>query len=127
MVLMVISMLMFSRSHANSKLLKLLTLYFKSCGLAAKAFDTLHALGMTMSQKWSYDSIERLSARIHKALLEDIAKYPWFGTHDNINIPFRVYEQRLANQSHFDCGMAATIFVIKDPAAICPSNRAFQL
>lgn len=127
MVLMLISMLTFSRSHSNSKLPKLLTVYFKSCGLAAKAFDTLHALGITMSQKWAYDGIERLSSRVRKALLEDIAKYPWFGTHDNINIPFRVYEQRLANQSHFDSGTAATIIVIKDPSAVRPSNRAFQL
>jgi hypothetical protein len=123
---MLISMSTFSRSHANSKLPKLLTIYFKSCGLAAKAFDTLHALGVTMSQKWAYDGIERLSKRVREALLEDIATYPWFGTHDNINIPFRVYEQRLTNQSHFDCGTAATIFVIKDPTAVRPDNRAFQ-
>lgn len=123
---MLISMSTFSRSHANSKLPKLLTIYFKSCGLSAKAFDTLHALGITMCQKWAYDGIERLSARVHKALLEDIAKFPWFGTHDNINIPFRVYEQRLANQSHFDSGTAATILVVKDPTAVRPDNRAFQ-
>jgi hypothetical protein len=123
---MLISMLSFSRSHANSRLPKLLTIYFKSCGLAAKAFDTLHALGITMCQKWAYDGIERLSSRVHKALLDDIAKYPWFGTHDNINIPFRVYEQRLTNLSHFDSGTAATIFVIKDPTAVCPDNRVFQ-
>lgn len=123
---MLISMSAFSRSHANSKLPKLLTIYFKSCGLAAKAFDTLHALGITMCQKWAYDGIERLSGRVHEALLEDIAKYPWFGTHDNINIPFRVYEQRLTNQSHFDSGTAATIFVIKDPLAVRPNNRAFR-
>ena len=116
----------FSRSHANSKLPKLLTIYFKSCGLAAKAFDTLHALGVTMSQKWAYDGIERLSRRVRNSLLEEIATYPWFGTHDNINIPFRVYEQRLTNQSHFDCGTAATIFIIKDPTAVRPDNHAFQ-
>jgi hypothetical protein len=123
---MLISILSFSRSHSNSKLPKLLTIYFKSCGLAAKAFDTLHALGITMCQKWAYDGIERLSERVRKSLHEDISKYPWFGTHDNINIPFRVYEQRLGNQSHFDCGTAATILVIKDPTAIRPSNHAFK-
>lgn len=89
-------------------------------------FDTLHALGITMCQKWAYDGIEQLLARIHKALCDDIANYPWFGTHNNINIPFRVYEQRLSNQSHFDCGTVATIFVIKDLIAICPSNHTFQ-
>jgi hypothetical protein len=43
-----------SHSHHCCKLAKLLTAYFKSCGLATKAFDTLHALGITMSQKWAY-------------------------------------------------------------------------
>jgi hypothetical protein len=93
-----ISMAAFSRSHHRCKLAKLLTIYFKSCGLATKAFDTLHALGITMSQKWAYRAIETLSERIHIALLDDIQQYPWFGCHDNINLPFKVYEQRLNNQ-----------------------------
>jgi hypothetical protein len=40
--------------------------------------------------------------------------------------PFKVYEQRLSNQSHFDSGTAATILVIKDPSAVQPNNLAFQ-
>jgi hypothetical protein len=124
--LAIVSMASFSRSHHRSKLPKLLTVYFKSCGLATKAFDTLHALGITMSQKWAYRGIEQLSGQVRSSLLDEIEKYPWFGTHDNINIAFKVYEQRLNNQSHFDSGTAATIFIIKDPAAISPNNLAFQ-
>lgn len=115
-----------SRSHHRCKLAKLLTVYFKSCGLATKAFDTLHALGITMSQKWAYRAISTLSERIHITLLDDIQRFPWFGCHDNVNLPFKVYEQRLSNQSHFDSGTAATILVIKDPDAVHPNNRAFQ-
>src|SRR6266487_915784 len=95
-----------SRSHHRCKLAKLLTVYFKSCGLATKAFDTLHALGITMSQKWVYDGIETLSSQIQLELLKDIEKFPWFGTHDNVNIPFKIFQQRLNNQSHFDSGTA---------------------
>ena len=116
----------FSHSHHHCKLAKLLTIYFRSCGLATKAFDTLHALGVTMSQKWAYCAIKHLSEQIHITLLEDIERYPWFGCHDNINLPFKVYEQRLTNQSHFDSGTAATILVIKDPSAVWPDNQAFQ-
>ena len=93
-------------------------LYFKSCGLATKAFDTLNALGITMSQQWAYSAIEHLAKCGQLSLQKDIKKYPWFGTHDNINIPLKVYEQTLSNQSHFDSGTAATIIVLKDPAAM---------
>ena len=58
--------------------------------------------------------------------MDDIRRYPWFGCHDNINLPFKVYEQRLSNQSHFDSGTAATVLVIKDPNPVQPNNRAFQ-
>ena len=50
-----------------------------------------------MSQKWSYNGIEALSERAHKAMAEGMAKHPWIGIHDNVNIAFKVYEQRLQN------------------------------
>jgi len=121
-----ISIASLSRSHHHCRLAKQLTIYFKSCELATKAFDTLHALGITMSQKWAYRGIKKLSELSRTALLKDLKRYPWFGTHNNINLPFKVYEQRLGNQSHFDSGTAATILVIKDPNAVRPDNRAFQ-
>ena len=124
---MMISMAAFSRSHHHCKVQKLLTIYFKSCGLAAKALDTLHSLCVTMSQKWSYNGIETLSERAHKAMAEDMAKHPWLGIHDNVNIAFKVYEQRLRNQSHFDSGTAGTIVVFKDPACIAPDYSASRV
>jgi hypothetical protein len=57
---------------------------------------------------------------------EDVARFPWFGIHDNINIAFKVYEQRLDNQKHFDSGTAGTIVVIKDPTCVLPDYRAAQ-
>jgi hypothetical protein len=79
-----------------------------------------------MSQKLAYSGIEALSKTKQLALLEDIKRYPWFGAHDNLNLPFRAYEQRLHNQSHFDSGTAATVFVIKDPLAVPPDNSALR-
>ena len=106
---MMIAMASYSRSHNRCKLQKLLTIYFKSCGLSAKAFDTLHVLGITVSQKCGYNGIEMLSQAAHEGLINDIRRYPWFGAHDNLNLGFKVYEQLLSNQSHFDSGTAATI------------------
>ncbi|KAF8141805.1 hypothetical protein EV363DRAFT_1291781 [Boletus edulis] len=39
-----------------------------------------------------------------------VHQFPFVITHDNVNIPFRVYAQRVDNQSHFDCGTASTVF-----------------
>ena len=121
-VLTMISMASFSHSHHHCRLAKLLSIYFKSCGLAAKGFDTLHTLSITMSQKWVYDGIETLSAQQNTKLLKDIKSFPWFGVHDNVNIAFKAFQQRLSNQSHFDSGTAATIIVIKDPNACRPQR-----
>ena len=125
---MMISMSSLSWSHHRNKIPKLLTIYFKSCGLAMKAFDTLHALGIAMSQKWAYDAIDQLSKKVHEDMLADINNFCWFGTHDNINLPSKVYKQRLNNQTHFDSGTAATIVIIKDPAAayMRPDYSTFQ-
>jgi hypothetical protein len=57
-------------------------------------------------------------------MVEDLKQYPWFGMHDNVNIAFKVYEQRLSNQSHFDSGTAGTIIIVKDPACIVPNYAA---
>jgi hypothetical protein len=126
-VLMMIAMACFSRSHHLCKIQKLLTIYFKSCGLVAKALDTLHSLCITMSQKWSYDGIETLSERAHNAMVQDLSISPWFGIHDNVNIPFKVYEQWLQNQSHFDSGTAGTVIIIKDPDCAMPNFAASRV
>ena len=98
---MMIAMAAFSRSHHLCKLQKLMTIYFKSCGLATKALDTLHTLHITMSQKWSYNGIQTLSERARKAMAEDILKYPWFGMHNNVNIAFKVYEKKAQQSKPF--------------------------
>lgn len=121
-VLTMISMASMSRSQNRCKLAKLLTIYFRSCGLSTKAFDTLHALEITMSQKWLYTGINALAQQQELLLLKDIKKYPWFGVHDNINIPFKSFQQRIGNQNHFDSGTAATILVLKSPLVRWPDR-----
>ncbi len=123
---MMISIASYNRSHHSCKLQKFFGIYFKACGTSAKGLDTLHALGITVSQKTIYGIIDGISKSAHRALRIDILTYPFGGLHDNLNTQQRVYEQRLSNQSHFDSGTAATIFVIKDPAAIPPSNRDYH-
>jgi hypothetical protein len=123
---MMACMAAYSRSQCSCMLQKLNTIYFKSCGLAAKGFDTLHVLGITMCQKTAYRCIEAISKSSHMSLNADISRYPWFGCHDNVNLGFQVYEQRLSNHDHFDSGTAATIIVIKDPVCKPPNPLAVR-
>ena len=121
-----ISMASMSHSHHQCKLAKSLTIYFRSCSLSAKAFDTLHSLGITMSQKWVYGGIDALAQQQQVLLLEDIKRCPWFGIHNNINIPFRAFQQRIGNQNHFDSGTVVTILVLKSCRAHWP-NRDLRM
>ncbi len=50
-----------------------------------------------------------------------IANFPHFGSHDNLNIPMRVFSQRLHNMNHFINASAATIYILP-PEALLPSD-----
>jgi len=107
-------MVTYISSQKSCMVQKLNGLYFQSCGLSAKGFNMLHAFSITMSHKTMYWCIEQIALSAHSSLANDIIWYPWFGSHDNINISFCVYEKWLTNPSHFDSGTTATIIVIKD-------------
>ncbi|KAI0687714.1 hypothetical protein BC835DRAFT_1419737 [Cytidiella melzeri] len=105
------AMLQYSRSQKRCLYQKVLSIYLKACGLAAKANDTTHLFGFTMSQKWVYI---------------DIVRYIIFGGHDNLNLAFKVYEMRANHKSHFDSGTAATIYIIRDPNATPPDRLTYM-
>jgi hypothetical protein len=77
-----------------------------------------------MSQKWVYLGIEQLSAASRRQMLEDSRRYIFFGGHDNLNIPFKVYEMPMDRQSNFDSGIAGTIYIVKNPTAVPPDRLA---
>ncbi|KII93855.1 hypothetical protein PLICRDRAFT_102389 [Plicaturopsis crispa FD-325 SS-3] len=110
-VLMIVAMLAYTRNHHHSRIQKMFAVYLKFRGLSAKAFDTLHALGVTMSHKWTSNAVATMSENAMNEVVSMIQKYPFFISHDNINIPFRVFSQRLDNKSEFGNGTAATVYV----------------
>ncbi|KAF9231490.1 hypothetical protein BU15DRAFT_90901 [Melanogaster broomeanus] len=120
-VLMIISMLCYTRSHHANRLQKLFAIYLKFRGLSAKAFDTLHALAITMSHKWTADHVAKLSAAAMKEVAELMELFPWLISYDNINIPFRVFSQRLDNKDMFGCGVAATVYVKRQAEGLAAS------
>ncbi|KAJ3557664.1 hypothetical protein NM688_g1349 [Phlebia brevispora] len=125
-ILMSISTASFNRSHHRCRFQKLMGIYFKACGTSARGLDTLSALGISMSLTWIYDGIMALSVSAKQSLRQAIELYPWTGGHDNINIRFKTYQQRLNNPTHFDSGTIGTIFIHKAPDAFLPCPLAYR-
>ncbi|KAF6756532.1 hypothetical protein DFP72DRAFT_989671 [Ephemerocybe angulata] len=110
----VISMACYYMSHHWNRLPKLLAIYLKFRGVSAKGFDTLHIMGLTMSHKWACDVVKRMTAETTKEVAERMEDCPWVISYDNVNIPFRVFSQRLENQSELGHGTAATVYIKRD-------------
>jgi hypothetical protein len=125
-VLYMICTAMFFRSPQHSKMTKMVTFYLKSCGLAAKAFDALHMFGITLLRKWAYKTVRQIAKQATASMLCDIKTLQFHCSHDNVNIAFRVQEQRLDNQSHFDSGTAGTVYIFADQSIPRPDNRLLQ-
>jgi hypothetical protein len=123
-----ISQAQFTRSNRRARVAKLWSIYLKACGLSARAFDALHALGVLMSHKWTANAYGTLSDRAMEAVCTAIRLFPWLISHDNINVALRVFSQRLNNQSHFVSGCAYTIWVLPLRAALpLDMNRTLQI
>jgi hypothetical protein len=101
------------RSPGHGKFIKLMTVFFRACGLPAKVFDALHGLGVAFSQNWVLNTTEVISNESYISMIHDVAHHACFGSSDNINIAYKVGEQRLDNQDHFESGSAATIYILK--------------
>jgi hypothetical protein len=124
---MIISMLGYTRSHHRGRFQKLFAVYFKFCGLTARGFDTLHALALTMSHKWTCDAVGRISKQCMDEVLHLMDKFPWLISHNNVNIPFCVFSQRLDNQGEFGNGTAATVYIKRSATPLSSTtNRDLQ-
>ncbi|KAH9474970.1 hypothetical protein JR316_0012069 [Psilocybe cubensis] len=109
-----ISVLSYSRSHHRNRFQKLLAIYLKFKGISAKGFDTLHAMGLTMSHKWTCDVVERISTNCMKEVQELINNVPSLLSYDNLQLALRVFSQRLDHQGEFGNGTAATVYFKRD-------------
>ncbi|KAF8878326.1 hypothetical protein BD779DRAFT_1447822 [Infundibulicybe gibba] len=126
-VLSMISQCQYTRSHRRGRIAKLWAIYLKACGTSARAFDAIHTLGLTMSHKWTSNAYRTLSKHAMDALRQRIHEAPYIISHDNVNIPLRVFSQREHHQSHFMSGCAGTIWVLPGIAPLSSgSNRLLQ-
>ncbi|KAJ7114321.1 hypothetical protein C8R44DRAFT_710147 [Mycena epipterygia] len=126
-VLIIIAIFSFTRTHHRGRLQKLFAIYFKFRGLSAKGFDTLHAMGLTMSNKWTGDAVERISTEAMEAMRRLMEDFPWLMSYDNALVAFRVFSQRVDKKTLHGSGTAGTVY-IKRSAKLLPKeiNRMVQ-
>jgi hypothetical protein len=126
MVFFQISMSIAHRKQECSSVKKLLTVCMRSHGLAAKGFDTLSTLGVTMGQRFSYEVVDQISKAekmdVRAALRDPMRSV--VTTHDNVDIYRRVFEQRKDNKSQLDNGTSAVAYICNEPS---PDLEAFRV
>jgi len=88
-----------------------ISLYLKARDTAVKVFNTMSALGVTLTQKWALTTIESVAKHKMDDLMNQVKTTNFHTTHDNLNRMFRVLHQRVGHNSHFDSGTAATVFI----------------
>ena len=84
----IICQAVFSRNHLANKMHRPISLYLKACGTAVKAFDTMSALGVTLTQKWALTAVEKVAKSKMDDLMDRVRTEHFHTTHDNINRMF---------------------------------------
>ncbi|KAJ3765421.1 hypothetical protein FB446DRAFT_655330 [Lentinula raphanica] len=126
-VLNIVSQLHYTRSSRRGRIAKLWAIYLKSCGLSARAFDAAHALGLCMGHRWAAEAYTTLSEQAMNRLRQLTQTRLFHLNHDNLNVPIRVFSQRLHNQSHFVNATAWTVWVLPVHVTLPPDiNSVFQ-
>lgn len=103
-------------------------MYFLACGTSRSVFDVLNHAGVTLSYTQAVAKIKQLG-RERLTMMREIARSRAFMViWDNLNIAFRVSEQRHNPKDHFDNGTTATLLPLYDveygglPLELLPSR-----
>jgi hypothetical protein len=65
---------------------------------------------MVMSHKWTANAFATMADNVMKAVKKAVQEGLWVISHDNVNLPVRVFSQRLDHKDLFLNGTAATIW-----------------
>ncbi|TFK51493.1 hypothetical protein OE88DRAFT_1712644 [Heliocybe sulcata] len=104
-----ICMLVQARSERSNISQSILCIYLLACGASRSLFEVLHHAGLSSSYSKAVRDLRGLSkARLEK-IQALVRERPFMIVWDNLNIPFRVGEQRQDSKDHFDNGTTATL------------------
>ena len=102
-------MLAKSRNEHATEFQTSMGMYFLACGTSRSMFDVLNHAGITLSYPQAISKLKQLSEE-RLTQTRNIAKTKAFMLiWDNLNIAFKVSEQRHDSKDHFDNGTTATL------------------
>ena len=105
----ILCMLAQTRNQHSSEFQTTICIYLLACGASRSQFDILSHAGFSLSYRSTIRKIKNLGQE-RMAKILGIAKTKAFMIiWDNLNIAFRVGEQRIASKDHFDNGTTATL------------------
>ncbi|KAI0074666.1 hypothetical protein K474DRAFT_1574011, partial [Panus rudis PR-1116 ss-1] len=129
-MLLIISILMYSRNQFCNRFQRLLAFYFKYKGLSARGCDALHSLGVTLSSRWVNKAVVKTSKAVMQELQILIALNPGQPLnigYDNIKLAFQIFSPAFDKQAPDGHGTMAIVYYKPDAPILGPSvNRRLQ-
>ncbi|KAJ2913990.1 hypothetical protein MD484_g6417, partial [Candolleomyces efflorescens] len=112
----VLSIIAQCKNEKSSRVQTVTGIFLFACGASRALFDVLNHAGFCLSYVQTIEKMKTLSEERLKAARELVRNQPCCLVYDNINIAFRVGEQREGSKDHFDNGTTATLVPLFDVA-----------
>jgi hypothetical protein len=90
--------------------------FLLASGSSRAEFDVLQHAGLCTSYPTALNNLKKLSKERLEFIVQITRTRAWMLLWDNINMAFRVGEQRLSNRSTFENGTTSTLVVLHDVA-----------
>jgi hypothetical protein len=87
-------------------------MYFLACGASRSLFDVLNHVGITLSYTQAISKLKRLSEERLTGMRKIAKSKAFMLIWDNLNIVFKVSEQRHDSKDHFDNGTTVTLVLL---------------
>ena len=107
-------MLAQTRNERSSEFQTTMCIYLLACGASRTQFDILNHAGFTLSYSSAVGNIKELGQERLCEIIGLMGQRAFMILWDNLNIAFRVGEQRKDSKDHFDNGTTATLIPLFD-------------
>jgi hypothetical protein len=103
-----------TRNEKASEFQLITCIYLLACGASRSLFSVLNHAGFSLSYSSAMRKIKDLGEEKLETLKKLVRNQACLVVWDNLNIAFRVNEQRQASKDHFDNGTTATLIPLYD-------------